>query len=77
LGDDIANAVFPRVAGASYITGQNVLSDGGVTMSMIATFLAESVDSVGARRLTAHFRTVAVERHQCFRDTAVDVITCP
>lgn len=49
LPDDIADAVvFLAGEGASYITGQNILVDGGVTMSVIAGLpRPQSVDGVG------------------------------
>lgn len=48
-GDDIANVVaFLCSSDASYITGQNLLVDGGVTMSVISRLpRPQSVDSVG------------------------------
>ncbi len=52
LPDDIADAVvFLAGRGASYITGQNLLVDGGVTMGVIAGLpRPRSVDGVGMAR---------------------------
>lgn len=51
LSDDIANAVlFLGAPESSYITGQNILVDGGVTMSMIANLpRPKAVDQVGIK----------------------------